>query len=149
MKAKYIIGGAIILVFVIWGTTAFLTTTVQYVPIEQAAVASRTVQVMGKIDFDKVRYDADNTRLEFAIYDAEAESPADAHSRLDVVYYGVVPGNFDQATSVVLKGRGGEDGRFVAEQMLVKCPSKYQGEEGEYQDMEKHNEAVGDAQAGL
>ena len=144
MKAKYIIGALIIVAFVVWGTSAFLTTTVQYVPIEQAAAASRTVQVMGKIDFDK-----DNTRLEFAIYDAEAESPATAHSHLNVVYYGVVPGNFDQATSVVLKGKRGEDGTFVAEQMLVKCPSKYQGEGGEYQDMKKHDEAVGNSQAGI
>jgi len=57
----------------------------------------------------------------------------------------VVPGNFDQATSVVLKGKPDNDGRFVAEQMLVKCPSKYQGEGGEeLQDLKKHEEAVGD-----
>ncbi|MDX9857072.1 MAG: cytochrome c maturation protein CcmE [candidate division Zixibacteria bacterium] len=143
MKAKYIIGALIIVVFVVWGTSAFLTTTVQYVPIEQAAVASRTVQVMGKIDFDKVKYDTDKSCLEFAIYDAEAATPQAAQSHLQVVYYGVVPGNFDQATSVVLKGKSGADGTFIAEQMLVKCPSKYQGEGGEYQDMKKHDEAVG------
>ena len=104
---------------------------------------------MGKIDFDAVNYNNDNSRLEFAIYDAEAETPVGAE-RLPVVYYGVVPGNFDQATSVVLKGKS-EDGTFVADQMLVKCPSKYQGEGGEeYQDMRKHDEAVGDAvEAGI
>lgn len=149
MKAKYIIGGLIIVVFVIWGTSAFLTTTVQYVPIEQASASDRTVQVMGKIDFDRVNYNAENSRLEFAIYDAEAENAQAAQQKLDVVYYGVVPGNFDQATSVVLKGKGGEDGVFVAEQMLVKCPSKYQGEGGEYQNMDKHNEAVGETGQGV
>jgi cytochrome c-type biogenesis protein CcmE len=148
VKAKYIIGALIIVVFVVWGTSAFLTTTVQYVPIEQASVSERTVQVMGKIDFDKVNYDTDHSRLEFTIYDAEAESPAVSRASLDVVYYGVVPGNFDQATSVVLKGKSGDNGTFVAEQMLVKCPSKYQGEGGEYQDMQKHNEAV-DGPAGV
>ena len=45
---------------------------------------------------------------------------------MDVVYYGVVPGNFDQATSVLVRGKPEADG-FVAEQLLVKCPSKYQG----------------------
>lgn len=145
MKAKYIIGAAVIVIFLVWGASAFMNTTVQYVSIEEAALSNRTVQVMGKIDFDAVNYDSENSRLEFAVYDAEATDPHGA-GRLDVVYYGVVPGNFDQATSVVLKGAPGEDGKFVAEQMLVKCPSKYQGEGGEeYQDMKKHDEATGGA----
>lgn len=144
MKAKYVIGGIIIVLFVVWGASAFLKTTIQYVSIEEAAKAERMVQVMGKIDFDRVVYNADDSRLEFAIYDAEAEQKIGARS-LNVLFYGVVPGNFDQATSVVLKGKA-EGDHFVAEQMLVKCPSKYQGEQGdEYQDIKKHNEAAKEA----
>ena len=134
MRAKYIIGGIIIVVFLIWGTSAFLKTTIQYVPLHEATRATRTVQVMGKIDFARVKYNAADTRLEFAVYDAETRDTANA-PRYPVVYYGVVPGNFDQAKSVVLKGKPGGDGVFVAEQMLVKCPSKYQGEGGEWQDI--------------
>lgn len=142
MKAKYIIGGIIIVVFLVWGASAFIKTTVQYVPLDEAVNAKRTVQVMGKIDFQRVQYNEKDTRLEFAIFDAAAKDTV-AAARMPVVYYGVVPGNFDQATSVVLKGKPGTDGVFVAEQMLVKCPSKYQGEGGnEYQDMKKHEEAI-------
>jgi len=147
MKAKYIIGAVIIVVFLAWGASSFMKTTIQYVSIDEAAHANRTVQVMGKIDFSAVRYDEPKSRLEFSIYDAEATQMAGA-KRLDVVYYGVVPGNFDQATSVVLKGKPGDEGAFVADQMLVKCPSKYQGEGGqEYQDIQKHNEATGASEA--
>lgn len=134
MRAKYIIGGIIIVVFLIWGTSAFLKTTIQYVPLDEASRATRTVQVMGKIDFARVKYNAADTRLEFAVFDAEARDTVNT-PRYPVVYYGVVPGNFDQAKSVVLKGKPGSDGVFVAEQMLVKCPSKYQGEGGEWQDI--------------
>ena len=141
MRAKYIIGGVIIVAFVAWGASSFMQTTVQYVPFETAEKTTRTVQVLGKIDFDAVSYDEGRKRLEFAIFDPKAEQAAGAR-RLDVVYYGIVPGNFEQATSVVLKGKPDSSGMFVADQMLVKCPSKYQGQEGEYQDMEKHNEAV-------
>ena len=137
MRAKYVIGVVIIIVFVVWGATSFMETTVQYVPLQTAATSTRTVQVMGKIDFDAVRYDENEKRLRFAIYDPKADRPTDAQ-RLDIVYYGIVPGNFDQATSVVLKGKPDSTGVFVADQMLVKCPSKYQGEKGEYQDMSKH-----------
>lgn len=141
MRAKYIIGGIIVVLFMVWGASAFLKTTVQYVSIGQAKKTSNTVQVMGKIDFDRVNYNAEESRLEFAVYDAEAESMVGAEE-IDVIYRGVVPGNFDQATSVVLKGKYINE-KFEADQMLVKCPSKYQGEGGEeYQDMDKHNDAV-------
>lgn len=137
MNAKYIIGGIIIVLFVVWGGYSFMQTTIQYVSIEQARSSERTVQVMGKIDFDMVEFNAEKKRLEFAIYDAEATNEATAE-RMPVTYYGVVPGNFEQATSVVLKGKT-SDGVFVAEQMLVKCPSKYQGEgAADYQDIREH-----------
>jgi cytochrome c-type biogenesis protein CcmE len=142
MKAKYIIGAVIIVVFLAWGASAFFKTTIQYVPLAEAAGSTRTVQVMGKIDFSRVNYNSGQNRLEFAVYDATAKDTL-AAERMPVYYYGVVPGNFEQATSVVLKGKP-SDGVFVAEQMLVKCPSKYQGEGGnEYQDMRKHDDAVG------
>jgi cytochrome c-type biogenesis protein CcmE len=141
VNIRYIIGGFIVVVFIIWGATAFMKTTIQYVSIAEAKSATHNVQVIGKIDFDKVNYNEDDSRLEFAIYDDEAEEPTTAE-RMDVVYYGVVPGNFDQATSVVLIGKPTENS-FVADKMLVKCPSKYQGEgEDGYQDMKKHDEAT-------
>lgn len=140
MRAKYIIGGIIIAVFIVWGASAFLKTTIQYVSLDEATRSERIVQVLGKIDFTKVNYNTDKGRLEFAVYDAETKDSIAAH-RMPVYYYGVVPGNFDQATSVVLKGKTTE-GVFVADQMLVKCPSKYQGEGGEYQDIKKHEEAT-------
>ncbi|MBU8932690.1 MAG: cytochrome c maturation protein CcmE [candidate division Zixibacteria bacterium] len=137
MNGKYIAGILVVVVFLAWGTSAFLKTTIQYVSLEEARTASRTVQVMGKIDFATVNHNSEQSRLEFAIYDAEADDPIGA-DRLEVHYYGVVPGNFDQATSVVLKGKP-QSSSFVAEQMLVKCPSKYQGDVGdEYQDIDRH-----------
>lgn len=141
MNVKYILGGAVIVLFMVWGVYAFMGTTVQYVSIEKAAASQATVQVMGKIDFEAVNYDTEASRLEFVIYDPDADEIATA-TKLNVVYYGVVPGNFDQATSVVVKGKPDETGAFIADKMLIKCPSKYQGEEGEYQDGEKHDEAV-------
>ncbi len=138
--ARYVIGGVIVVVFLIWGGYSFLKTTVRYVSLNEARVATRTVQTLGAIDFASVRHNVEESVLEFDVFDDEAPSVATA-ARLAVVYRGVVPGNFDQATSVVLKGKA-EGAVFVAEQMLVKCPSKYQGDEGDaYQDMRRHEEA--------
>jgi len=58
MKAKYIIGAIIIVVFLAWGASAFLKTTVQYVSLDEAIKSHRTVQVMGKIDFAAVSYNS-------------------------------------------------------------------------------------------
>jgi cytochrome c-type biogenesis protein CcmE len=142
MKAKYIVGCLIIVLFSLWGVSEFFNTTIRYVSLREAAAADRVVQVLGAIDFSTVDFNADSSRLEFQVYDSEAEDIQSA-SRLNVVYYGVVPGNFDQATSVVLKGKPTEGGAFVADQMLVKCPSKYQGDsEEDYQDIRKHEEGT-------
>jgi cytochrome c-type biogenesis protein CcmE len=135
MKAKYIIGALIIVVFVVWGASAFLKTTVQYVSIAEAKRTGRTVQVLGNIDFSDVHFDADQKRLVFSIYDStSANSSASPAERMKVIYYGVVPGNFEQATQVVVRGKQGPDG-FLAEKILVKCPSKYQGLEKDSKDM--------------
>jgi len=141
MKTRYIIGSIIIVVFFIWGANAFLKTTIRYVSIDEARRSQKTVQVMGKIDPENINYNTGNSQLEFTIYDPEAPDKEHA-KRMKVVYNGVIPANFDQATSVVLKGKS-EGDTFVAEQMLVKCPSKYQGEgKAGYQDVRKHNKGV-------
>ncbi len=126
MKAKYIIGIIIIVVFGIWGASAFLNTTIQYVSVAEAKVSQKTVQVAGFVDFDEVNYDMDNQRLVFTLIDPENPDASTAE-RMRVYYYGVVPGNFEQATSVMVQGRPGGDG-FVADKLFVKCPSKYQGQ---------------------
>jgi cytochrome c-type biogenesis protein CcmE len=123
VKPKYMVGGIIIVAFIIWGVTSFMSTSIQYVSLDEVPKTTGTVQVMGKIDFNAVTYDAAHSQLIFDITGLEKKT---LHDRLKVVYSGVVPGNFEQATSVVAKGRY-QAGTFVADQLLVKCPSKYQG----------------------
>ena len=77
------------------------------------------VQVAGSLVAGSTRYDEARGTLRFAM--------ADEHGRqLQVEYGGVKPGNFEDATQVVAVGTY-EGGIFRAEQLLVKCPSKYQG----------------------
>lgn len=127
MKAKYIIGVIIIVAFAGWGISSFISTTIKYVSLAEVASTEGTVQVIGKIDFDAVRYDTDNSRLIFEITDLNDNT---GHRRLKIIYSGMVPGNFEQATSVVAKGHY-DGSAFIAEQLLVKCPSKYQGQDGD------------------
>jgi len=131
MKAKYIIGSIVIIVFVVWGASAFLNMTIQYVSFAEARETGKKVQLAGKIDFNDVHFNADSNRLEFSIIEIKPEEGAKPE-RMKVVFNGVVPGNFDQATSVLVIGKYGGD-VFEADKLLVKCPSKYQGLEAQSQ----------------
>ena len=45
--------------------------------------------------------------------------------RLDVVYYGVLPTLLQNEAQAIITGELGEDGVFVADELLLKCPTKY------------------------
>lgn len=123
MNKRYIVGIVIIVICGGVGFSAFRGSLTPYVGFAEARQLDRNCQVMGTIDKDNVRYDHEAGTLHFNIYD-------DVGHILPVTYKGVTPGNFDQAVSVVCQGQYvGET--FVANNLLVKCPSKYQGMEAE------------------
>jgi cytochrome c-type biogenesis protein CcmE len=51
----------------------------------------------------------------------------DKGEQFEVIYHGVKPANLEQAEEIVVIGRY-TGGHFEADQLLVKCPSKYQAE---------------------
>jgi len=119
MKAKYIVGIAIIVIFAVFGAMSFKKTLTPYVSFEEAKRTGANVQVIGEIVFSEVKYDLDSHQLRFPILD-------EAGKKMLVTYGGAKPANFEQAEEVVVIGKY-EDGAFTADQLLVKCPSKYQG----------------------
>jgi cytochrome c-type biogenesis protein CcmE len=125
MNKRLVVGLAVIIVFLVLAFTAFEDSLTAYVDFEQARRLERNCQVMGEIVKEEVDYDARVGELRFPIID-------DREDRMLVRYAGTIPGNFEQAKSVVAIGRY-QQGYFAAERLLVKCPSKYQGleEQGE------------------
>ena len=119
MKPKYLIGIAIIVVFVIFGALSFKKTLTPYVSFGEAQRTGAPVQIIGEVVFPEVKYDTSAHLLRFPIVDENGDS-------MTVVYGGTKPANFEQAEEVVVIGRY-ENGAFTADQLLVKCPSKYQG----------------------
>ncbi len=121
MKIRYVVALVIILGFVIYGAVSLKTSLTPYVSFAEAKSSPQTVQVMGELDKSATRYDTTAGLLYFTLKDKHGEL-------LEVSYKGVRPGNFDQATQIVAIGDY-KDKVFQADQLLVKCPSKYQGEE--------------------
>ncbi len=120
MKPKYIIGIGIILVFIIFAAINLSKSLTPYVSLEEAKKSQSTVQVKGKRIEGSEFYDLQRKVLMFRMKD-------DSGEEFEVVYHGVKPANLEQATEVVVVGRY-EDGKFLADKLLVKCPSKYQAE---------------------
>ncbi len=93
-------------------------TMVAYASIPEAKAQGRNVQVFGYL-YSKGAYD-DKGNWQFDIQGENGDV-------MTVVYPRTKPGNFEQAISVVAMGRyDPRSDKFIADQLLVKCPSKYQ-----------------------
>jgi len=87
-------------------------------PATLAASAGQRMRVRGYVDADSVRRGDNGLQLAFALTDEDR--------RLGVTYRGLVPDTFDRAESVTVGGTLGADGAFVADELFVQCPSKYE-----------------------
>lgn len=124
MKKAYWAGAALILAFLALGLTTFSSSMTPYVTFDEAEKSVRVVQVMGGLEKDSSRYDTATKTLFFNLVDLETKKV------LPVAYRDVKPANFEEAVSIVAIGKYQKQG-FQAEKLLVKCPSKYQGQETE------------------
>ena len=125
MKAKLIIGGVIVVLFIIFGSYSFLESNVEYTDIAGAMQKHKKVQLKGAWNKDKESsFDAEKTQFTFWLKD-------EAGRECKVVLDGAAPNNFELATSVVAKGRFTEEGYFHATEVLTKCPSKYEAQPSE------------------
>ena len=120
MNLKPILALALVIVAVAIGVTSFKKSVTPYISFAEARRSSGLVQVNGVLADKQYVMHQEEQYLSFRLRDTRGEV-------LPVEYRGVIPGNFDQATSIVAIGHY-SDGKFAAEQLLVKCPSKYQAE---------------------
>jgi len=120
MNVKVLVAIGLLLVAAGFGFTSFKASMTPYISFAEARRATGMVQVNGVLAAKDYVLKRDEQFLKFDLKDEHGDV-------LTVEYRGVIPGNFDQATSIVAIGRYHE-GRFEADQLLVKCPSKYQAQ---------------------
>ena len=113
------VGAVLVVAFLAYGTTSFKSNLTPYVSFEEASRSGKKVQVAGGLVENSTEYLDATEELQFAMVDEEGNT-------LTVHYDGVKPGNFEEAVQIVAVGTY-QQGVFKAEQLLVKCPSKYQG----------------------
>lgn len=119
------IAAAIIVVFGYVALSSFSEQITPYVDFPEARTSQRAVQIIGLLVDGYSEIDPETGALSFTLQEEEGDET------LDVIYTGgPKPGNFEQADKIVAIGKY-ENGAFHSDQLLVKCPSKYQGMEDE------------------
>ena len=120
MNIKIILAVVVIIAALVFGAMSFIETNVEYTDFREAETATRKVQVKGTwVQDSETRFDAEKSSFTFYMVD-------DFGKTVQVVYDGAKPNNFEIADAIVVKGKF-HDGSFYAEDILTKCPSKYEG----------------------
>ena len=117
MKRKYVLGGIAVAALILFGVMNLKKSITPYVSFDEARTAKATVQINGSLVKDSINFDTKAGLLNFSIADKSGKL-------MPVVYPKSPPSNLATSTSVVVIGTF-KDGAFRADEMLVKCPSKY------------------------
>ncbi len=149
MRPKFIIGGLLILaavVYLIFSSTqvnAEFFLTIDELVAKNANMTGKNVRVSGAVLGDTIQYDAQTLTLKFTVVnvpadnkDIEAQGGLAAvlheavsdpdRQRLEVVYKGVKPDLLKNEAQAIMTGQLGQDGLFYADELLLKCPTKYE-----------------------
>ncbi|HLO29979.1 MAG TPA: cytochrome c maturation protein CcmE [Anaerolineales bacterium] len=146
---KFVIGGVLILaavVFLIWTSTAasaeyFLT--IDELNAKGSSVVDKNLRVSGAVIGDSIQYDAQNLKLTFEVAHVPGDNAAletegglaaalhqavidPGRSRMKVVYVGPKPDLLRNEAQAIMTGHLGPDGVFYADELLLKCPTRYE-----------------------
>ena len=150
-RAKFMIGGIMIAVAIIYLIASSTKATKQYyMTIDELiakgeTIVDRDIKISGVIIGDTIEYDAQTLTLWFTIVhvpadfdevqraggvmEVQQQAIADPNaSRLEVEYIGPRPDLLRHGAQAIITGRLDEDGVFYADELLLKCPTRYEVE---------------------
>ena len=147
-KRNFAIAGVLIVAAVVYlivsstGSTASYFLTIEELRSMDPEAQNRSVTVSGAVIGDTIAYDPSQPRLTFTIVhipgDQEVIQAAGGLAevlhqavskgtgpRLEIVYDDVKPDLLKDEAQAIVRGRLQPDGRFYADELLLKCPSRY------------------------
>jgi cytochrome c-type biogenesis protein CcmE len=86
--------------------------------LEDGARDGDNFRINGKVQPGSIERLAGGSRVRFVMVEGSAALPVD--------YEGIIPDTFVDEADVVVHGALHDDGTFRADQLLAKCPSKYE-----------------------
>ena len=149
---KFIIGGIVIVAAIIFLMVSSLQANIQYfLTVDEAIekqlageLTGRNIRLSGAVLGESIHYDMETLELSFSIVhvpgdielvDEEGGLAAALHnavmdptrSQLKVVYHGAKPDLLQNEAQAILTGEFVAEGVFEADELLLKCPTKYEG----------------------
>lgn len=153
-RAKFLAGGFLIIaaiVYLIFSSTqlnAQYFLTVNEIAAKAEGAFDRHIRVSGAVLGDSIQYDSQTLTLKFSVAHVPGSNREindqgglakvlhDAvndpnRARINVVYNGPMPDLLRHEAQAIMTGQLGDDGIFYAEELLLKCPTKYEESVGE------------------
>ncbi|MBO9367219.1 MAG: cytochrome c maturation protein CcmE [Chloroflexi bacterium] len=148
-RTKFLIGGLLILAAVAYLIASSTVAAAQYfltvdeVKAKGSEVIGKNLRVSGAVIGDTIQYDPQTLKLTFEVahvpgdnkeVEAQGGLAAVLHaavtdptrSRLKVVYIGPKPDLLKNEAQAIMTGHLGSDGVFYADELLLKCPTRYE-----------------------
>jgi cytochrome c-type biogenesis protein CcmE len=148
-KFKFIIAGLLIVAAAVYlivsntGSTAHYFLTVEELQALGDDALDRNITVSGAVLGDTIVYDASIPRVTFTVVQVPGD-PKEVEQagglakvlhaavndpdapRLEIVYADVKPDLLENEAQAIVRGQLGKDDRFYADEVLLKCPSRYE-----------------------
>ncbi len=148
-RTKFIVGGALILaavIFLIISATkanAEYFMTIDELKAKGNAAVGQNIRISGAVAGNTIQYDAASSLLSFEIANVPGDNATieaegglakvlheavvdPTRSRLKIIYNGPKPDLLRDEAQAIITGHLNEDGTFTADELLLKCPTKYQ-----------------------
>jgi cytochrome c-type biogenesis protein CcmE len=148
-RAKFLLGGLLIAAAIVYLIASSTQASAQYyLTIDELLasgeeIKSRDIKLSGAVDGDTIQYDAQSLTLNFTIVNVPADLDEIEQSgglaevlhealmdedaaRLQVEYEGPMPDLLRHEAQAIVTGRIGADGVFYADELLLKCPTRYE-----------------------
>ncbi len=149
VRMKFIVGGLLIISAVIYLIISSTQASAQYfftieeLSIKGSDVLGRDLRISGAVIGDSIQYDPQSLTLSFTVAHVPGDNKEieaqgglakvlhDAtidpdREQLQVIYSGVKPDLLRHEAQAIMTGQLGEDGIFYANELLLKCPTKYE-----------------------
>ena len=148
-RTKFLVGGLLILAAVVYLIVSSTQANAEYfmtineLKAKGSADIGKNLRVSGAVVGDSIQYDPKTLTLTFEVanvpadqkqIDAEGGLAAVLHAavidptraRIQVAYTGPKPDLLKDEAQAIMTGHLGSDGIFHADELLLKCPTKYQ-----------------------
>jgi cytochrome c-type biogenesis protein CcmE len=148
-RVKFIIGGALIIVAIVYLIYASTKASAQYfftideLQARGQSMLGQNVRISGAVIGDSIQYDPQTLSLHFTIANVPADNKQieaqgglaavlhaavtdSSRTRMQIVYNGPKPDLLRDEAQAIMTGHLAGDNVFHADELLLKCPTKYE-----------------------